>query len=208
VRVRDARNVDWEDIAIGPCEAGSCIYIGDIGDNDRSRRDVAIYVIPEPTLSDTVTGPATRIPVRYQDGPEDAEALFALPDGSLYIMTKGRARGIALYRVDASQEPAPLSPLQQITATSVDLGEQVTAAAATPDGRYVAIRTYASFRFFRVKPDGALETTLQQGVWPAPEQLPSEGIAVLDDGTLILTAEADPAGVAPVLELRCALPSD
>ena len=32
-RVTDAFNRDWEAIALGPCAIGSCLYIGDVGDN-------------------------------------------------------------------------------------------------------------------------------------------------------------------------------
>src|SRR5687767_2251902 len=35
VRVAGARVTDWEDISVGPCAQGSCLYIADIGDNNR-----------------------------------------------------------------------------------------------------------------------------------------------------------------------------
>ena len=34
---------DWEDIEAGPCPGGSCIYIGDIGDNNAKRGSLTIY---------------------------------------------------------------------------------------------------------------------------------------------------------------------
>src|SRR6266540_1134177 len=45
VRIRDARAVDWEDIALGPCPAagGACLYIADTGDNEENRKSVVIY---------------------------------------------------------------------------------------------------------------------------------------------------------------------
>src|SRR5690606_3425039 len=39
---------DWEALAVGPCPAGSCLFIGDIGDNDAERDRVTIYRTPEP----------------------------------------------------------------------------------------------------------------------------------------------------------------
>src|SRR5512134_250324 len=33
VYVAGASAGDWEDIEVGPCPQGSCVYIGDIGDN-------------------------------------------------------------------------------------------------------------------------------------------------------------------------------
>ena len=50
--VAGAKNVDWEDIAIGPCDPGAedcgCLYIADIGDNDLVRGGGVIYRLPEP----------------------------------------------------------------------------------------------------------------------------------------------------------------
>src|SRR5206468_183531 len=45
--------VDWEDIAVGPCGAGggSCVYLGDIGDNNLTRSDYAVYRVREPSVS-------------------------------------------------------------------------------------------------------------------------------------------------------------
>ncbi|GEM_PF-3374866 len=46
-------NVDWEDIAIGPCEPWSeknCIYIADTGDNLFERKDKRIIMVEEPDV--------------------------------------------------------------------------------------------------------------------------------------------------------------
>ncbi|HEX9107875.1 MAG TPA: hypothetical protein VF832_11615, partial [Longimicrobiales bacterium] len=99
VRVTGARNVDWEDIALGPCAAGDCLYIGDIGDNDAVRGEVQLYRVPEPAPGDAATAPAERLTLVYPDGPRDAEALFVLPDSSVYIVSKGRKSPVAVYRV-------------------------------------------------------------------------------------------------------------
>ena len=37
---------DIEDIAVGPCPQGSCVYLGDIGDNLTMRSDDTVYRIP------------------------------------------------------------------------------------------------------------------------------------------------------------------
>lgn len=45
------KKVDWEDIALAKCFHNSekdCLYIGDIGNNERLRQDFKIYVIEEP----------------------------------------------------------------------------------------------------------------------------------------------------------------
>ena len=96
VRLTGAENKDWEDIALGPCPSGECLYIADIGDNRGSRKDVEIYRIPEPDLNAPAGPRAERFRVRYPDGPRDAEALFLLPSGELFVISKESTPG--LYR--------------------------------------------------------------------------------------------------------------
>jgi len=45
ITIDNARNYDWEDITIDP---EGRLYIGDIGNNDSARRNLAIYVVDEP----------------------------------------------------------------------------------------------------------------------------------------------------------------
>jgi hypothetical protein len=42
VQVTGASVDDWEDLAVGPCGQGSCLFIADIGDNNRGRRQITI----------------------------------------------------------------------------------------------------------------------------------------------------------------------
>ncbi|HEV3049632.1 MAG TPA: hypothetical protein VGX50_04950, partial [Longimicrobium sp.] len=39
VAVSGARNRDWEDMAIGPCPGGDCVYVADIGNNRPGSRN-------------------------------------------------------------------------------------------------------------------------------------------------------------------------
>ena len=52
VRVTGAQVEDWEAIAAGPCKSGSCLYVGDIGDNNGTRKQITIYRVPEPAVGD------------------------------------------------------------------------------------------------------------------------------------------------------------
>ena len=64
VRVRGARAVDWEDIALGPCPTrrGTCLYIADTGDNEMARKSVVIYAVAEPDPPDRQSGPVRSAP--------------------------------------------------------------------------------------------------------------------------------------------------
>jgi hypothetical protein len=80
VRVTGARVEDWEDIAVGPCAQGSCLYIADVGDNSGNRDHVTVYRVPEPSPQDSSTAPAEVFRARYAGGAYDAEALFVTPE--------------------------------------------------------------------------------------------------------------------------------
>src|SRR5688500_5747548 len=48
LRLTGAAVDDWEAIAVGPCPAGSCLYIADIGDNNTKRTQITVYRVTEP----------------------------------------------------------------------------------------------------------------------------------------------------------------
>src|SRR5262245_836723 len=98
VRVTGAQVEDWEAIAAGPCKSGSCLYVGDIGDNNGTRKQITIYRVPEPAVGDDITATAEVFHARYPDRPQDAESLVLTSDGALYIVTKGEKGRVALYR--------------------------------------------------------------------------------------------------------------
>ena len=83
---------DWEAMASAPCGNDTCLYIGDIGDNDGKRREITLYRVPEPAKAAGTAQVDGVFRASYPDGAHDAETLLAAPDGTLYIVTKGRYR--------------------------------------------------------------------------------------------------------------------
>jgi hypothetical protein len=54
----NAKNVDWEDIAVGACLHNNnidCIYISDSGNNKRDRDSFSIYVVEEPQMLQSIS---------------------------------------------------------------------------------------------------------------------------------------------------------
>ena len=143
--LRGARNRDWEDVASGACGAGSCIYVGDVGDNQEIRQDIVLYRVPDPG----VPGPAETaspdaFPLTLPDGPRDIEALFVLPQEEVFFVTKGRSGPVTVYRYPPPLRPGEPVELEEVQALSEDavlLPSQITGADATPDGRIVVLRT-------------------------------------------------------------------
>lgn len=158
ISILGARNVDWEDIAAD--DRGNLI-IADIGNNNRTRRDLVLYIVREPNPYKTaVTSVRSKIFFRYPNDKAtpsrgnnfDAEALF-WARGHLYLMTKHWGATVTrLYRFD-SLRPSSVNPLTLVEC--FDIGGIVTAADATPDGKGLAVLTYNAVWLFEV--DGASE---------------------------------------------------
>ena len=210
IRVLHAINKDWEDIAVGPCGNRTCLYIGAIGDNRHVRSDRAIYVVPEPALTDSVTEPALRIPYSFREGAQDAEAFFVLPDERIYLITKGRSRSISLYSFplpNRPAEPVTLEPVQALSNGLVQLPEMVTAATATTDGKHILLRTYSAIQLYTLQ-DNVLEPVDNSffDLTPLGESQ-GEGADMTDGGTVFLATERGPSDERPTLSrVLCSIP--
>jgi hypothetical protein len=209
VRLRGARMDDWEDLAMAPCASGQCLYVADIGDNGRKKDEpINLLVLPEPAAGARTVEVAT-FSGGFPDGHgRDAEALFALPDGRIFMITKGNRDPIELY-----QWPTPLADgaalvrIRELEPEPEQTGDRVTGASASPDGRYVAVRSYARLSIFRTAEllDGR-PAALTMDLTPLGEGQ-GEGVALANDGTVVLVSESGSRHVpGTAAMLRCTLP--
>jgi hypothetical protein len=153
VRVAGAKVEDWEDIAVGPCARGSCLYIGDIGDNSAKRDRITLYRAPEPAPSDAATDGVEVFHATYPDGAHDAEALFVTPDSDVFIITKGDPGLVALYRFPRPLDSKGSMQLQRVgeplASGKVEPKDRPTAADVSHNGAWVAVRTSHYVTFYR-----------------------------------------------------------
>lgn len=207
VAVTGAGFSDWEDIDAAPCSDGACLFIGDIGDNDAARDHITVYRVPEPPAGATAV-PATAFHGRYPEGPQDAEGLIALPDGSMYVVTKGTHGPIRLYRFPS--DPAPgvvqdLTLVRELAPRAGRRGNWMTAATASRDGRWIAMRSYDTLYVFEARsllgaaqPEPAATFDLR-----ALREPQGEGLALDADGGVWLTSEAEGGGEPFLTGLSC-----
>lgn len=213
--VAGAEAVDWEDMT----SHGGHLYLGDIGNNNKSRATVVVYEVAEPVVVD---GQDATLPLvathrlRYPVRAHDAEALVVEPaTGRLVIITKEQVQGVpsspasVVYRASGTTDANGEEPLEAVgvlntlpgaVTTPVGPGTlQPTGAAVTADGRRVVVRSYTSALEWQVT-GGDLAAAFA-GV-PEVVSLPAtqQGEAVTYDGDdLVVTTE----GVnAPVHRLR------
>jgi hypothetical protein len=214
VRVTGAAVRDWEAISIGPCPAGSCLYVGDIGDDGAKRSQVTIYRVPEPKADDTVTPQADSFVFAYPDKAHDAESLFVTSDQNLFIITKGHPA--VLYRAPRDLRPGTTAMLTKVADLPVEkfLNDQqgkrsrVTDAETTPDGEWVALRTNSELLLLRTRDltDGKMND-----VWHANlrslDETQGEGVAISNDGDIYLAGEGGGHGLPGTFtHVKCQLP--
>jgi hypothetical protein len=184
--------------------------VADIGDNDAERPSITVYRIAEPAPNASASGPAEAIRLRYPDGSHDAEAMFIL-DGSLHIVTKGESGPIAIYRAPSAAAPGAettLERVRQLTGDKVGKPERITAADASPDGRWVVMRTLESASLYpAAQLAGSGELAPRRIDLKGLDEKQGEGIAFASDGSLVLTSEAGgKRSPATFARLRCTLP--
>lgn len=204
-----ARNRDWEDMAIGPCPGGDCVYVGDIGNNQPGSNEVVLYRAPLPQPTDSATAPAETFRARFPGGGRDTEALFVTPDGGVYLVNKGQNDDIELWRWPTPLQPGPVDLVRVRTlAPEPDQpGDAVTGAGASRDGRWVAVRTYGRLALYRTADLlGTGGSAFSMDLAPLGEPQ-GEAVSVRPDGTVLLTSEAGDQGLAAQAAwLACPLP--
>lgn len=207
LKLEDADNVDWEDLASFSLAGRPYLLVADIGDNDGRRDFVSLYVVAEPATPDHATAPDWRIDFRYPDGPRDAEAVAADADeGFVYILTK-RDLPPLLYRVPL--QPAGASPViaerlgpvalprpgqrdLKIAALAKDWHWQPTAMDIAADGTFVVVLTYGAVYYFHRETGNELHAALAAPPlrFPLRNLHEAEALAVSADGLhLYLSAE-------------------
>ena len=194
---------DWEALAI----LGDTIVIVDVGNNGNARRDLGIYLVPEPNPRAIYqTRPLVWYPVRYEDQKQypakeweyDCEAIFTY-QGKIYFLTKHRtdnhisrpAPATKLYRMDTRYTDRT-NVLKQISRKE-DLGGWVTDANMAEDESgmvLLAQNPLASVLWYFPKPkkgDNFLSQPAKTFNLMKADQ--AEGICFKDSKTIIVSNE-------------------
>lgn len=182
---------DWEAVAVGPCPTGSCVYVGDIGDNRARRSHIVVYRFPEPKGSDTKVEVKDALRATYPNGPQDAEALLVTPDGHLFIVAKGETAPIALYRFPAEPRNGTYA-LEEIASLpgTPRQRDRITDSAVSSDGAVIALRTNSHLMLYRASDllSGHFLEASRLDLAPAREPQ-GEGVTFGEDHSLYLVGE-------------------
>ena len=161
-RVTNARNDDWEDMALYKDPSGTCyLYIGDIGNNSLGRSELHIYRVKEPNISPEgsasskkrplATDPAAVLRFKYPDTPHNAETLMAQPkSGEIYVLTKRFDGPSLVYKLAPTFDAASLMQAQrvgEVTVPSIPNG-LLTGGSIAPDGKHAVVCDYSAAYLF------------------------------------------------------------
>ena len=223
-KVAGAEARDWEDMAAGPCIADPapsgtatpvCLYFADVGDNDRRRPWLTVYVVIEPWLDESTRTVASRsFRFRYPDGPDDTEAFAVLPDGDATIVSKGRSGTIAFFRLRRDAIARAVVSGEVLTAEyagdsgirpDAEIGRLASGAAVSPDGTTLAVRTYYEVFFFSAVKDRDVVNWRGPGkpCFLGDAESQGEAITYIDRDTLLLTSERGRGAAGLIHRLQC-----
>ncbi len=208
VLVNGVQAVDWEDITQDP---QGRVYVGDFGNNNNSRQNLAIYRLPSldslagnSTTAETIRfyyPEQTAYPPANAELKYDAEALIYYQD-SLYIFTKDRTNPYLgytwLYRVPADTGYHAAELIDSFNTQQTNFVFSVTGAAISPNGQQIALlgatrvwllTNFTGARFF----DGTVQVLPLSGISQR------EAIDFVGNNQLYIGNESSPFGAA---ELR------
>ena len=162
--------------ALAPARSGT-VWVGDIGDNGRSRDTISVTQVPVGRGDRSVAGATYRL--RYPDGAHDAEALLTIPaTGQLLVATKEIFGGV-LYAAPERLDPERVNRLRPLgTVMGVATGGEFF-----PDGRHLVLRDYGRAVVYTWP---GLEAV---GEVDLPPQQQGEGIAVVGRDDLLVGSE-------------------
>ncbi len=203
-RLQGVTAEDVEDVATGPCPEGTCVFLGDIGDNEEKRKSIAIYRVAEPALANATLTPAVLV-LRYPDGAHNAEAMMVSPAGELVIVSKSETGTSGVYTLDratlGSAKEATLVKAGSVVVPK-EGGALVTGASFHPCEKRVVLRTYSAL--FEYRFTGGIESLFanEPTLLPAGREGQGEAVAYSADGATIVTVSE---GKRPMVHAkRCA----
>ena len=199
VTVSNATNVDWEDLAFNDTH----LFIGDFGNNEGIRQDLAIYKIKLTDLETKTTVEAEKISFSYADQTDftenadtnyDCEAFIAY-ENELYLFTKNHGNEETdMYKLsvnsgtEVSEKVTTYNTNALVTGASIDSTNNVLALigySASGDNK----GTPKTWIFSEFTDADFFEGTQDKLTWGTPAKAQIEGVTHLDAGQLYIASE-------------------
>jgi hypothetical protein len=158
-RINGAAIDDWEDIA---SDDQRRLYIGDVGNNDAKRRQLAVYQIEEPDPRSA--GGAVRITrgwqLRFPKAPFDCESLFVWQTNGYVVSKVFNDQQAEIYRFPLAEGTEPMA-LEFVSRLRID--SPVTGADISADGKRLGLVAKSGAFVYQI--DGDIARTGQLKPW-------------------------------------------
>ena len=219
IMIRNAPNLDWEDLCAFRWRDKAYLLVADFGDNGAKRRYCWIYVLPEPTIGaanrveDQIVDWQWRIQFSYADGPRDSESVAVDTLRQKILIITKRQWPPQLYAlpldpqgkesVYMAQRLAAIPHIPRPTFEDIRKNpifgryfSQPTSLDLSPDGRWAVILCYKNAYLFKVEPGADWKAVFRQVPWPIelPRFRQAEALSFsADNAFLYVTSERRPA---------------
>lgn len=156
--INNTENTDWEDLTFDP--KGN-LYIGDFGNNDNVRKDLAIYKINQSDLQNDKADVAYKVTFDYPEQTEfppkkkdllfDVEGFFEY-ENHFYLFTKNRSKGFDgtsyIYKIPNQAGHHHAQLIKKINTCSDYHTCAITSAAISPDGLKFVLLSHSKVWLF------------------------------------------------------------
>ena len=194
IEVQDAENIDWE--AITSDKHGN-LYIGDFGNNDNDRQDLAIYKLASSNYSKVSEKISfyypeqTDFPAKKKEKLYDCEAFF-LYQNAFYLFTKNRSKGFdgtsLIYKIPAIAGNHPAKLIGKFKTCANYNSCVITGATISSDEKQIVLLGHDRLWLFNnFKGDDFLSGKLSELDLNHHSQ--KEGICFKDNETLFIADE-------------------
>jgi len=185
IKLKHAKNKDWEDISIGPGpqKGLTYLYIADIGDNYKRRNHLSIYRIKEPdfktlSINNDLTAEAEEIKLKYPEGKYDAEAFLTDPaNGTIYIATKQVDKSV-IFKTKPAANVKGIYIMKQVA--RIPYGG-ITAGAISKKRNLLVLKNRDEVFCWKLKRDELPEKALQSKPVKLPYLKETQGEAICFD---------------------------
>lgn len=200
IAITNAENNDWEDLT---SDSEGNIYIGDFGNNDNDRENLAIYKVNSSNLSTDQTAVESVVEFYYPEQKDfppkkkelvyDSEAFFYY-NNAFYLFTKNRSSKFdgttALYRVNniPGTKQAAEKIADFVTCDNFN-GCAITGADISPDGKKVVLLGSDKLWLFTDFTDDKFFSGKSKLI-ELGHHSQKEGICFEDNNTLLITDES------------------
>jgi hypothetical protein len=156
--INATKNVDWEDLTF---DTKGNLYIGDFGNNDNTRRNLAIYKIDKNSLHQKTVDVSYAITFEYPEQthfPPKKKEFFYDVEGFLesnsyfYLFTKNRSKGFDgssyIYKIPNTAGHHKAQLIKTINTCSDYQNCAITSAAISPDGTKFVLLSHSKVWLF------------------------------------------------------------